>query len=73
MPIGCAPARHIFMPLYCAGLWLAVNITPAWPSSPGREVELVGGGQADHDHVGAAAVAPAANAPARSGELGRMS
>ena len=34
MPIGTAPARHIFMPLYAAGLWLAVNITPAWPRWP---------------------------------------
>ncbi len=29
LPTGCAPARHIFIPLYCAGLWLAVNMTPA--------------------------------------------
>ncbi len=28
MPIGCAPARQSLMPLYCAGLWLAVNIAP---------------------------------------------
>ena len=27
-PIGAAPARHILIPLYCAGLWLAVNIAP---------------------------------------------
>ena len=28
MPSGTAYARHILMPLYCAGLWLAVNIAP---------------------------------------------
>jgi hypothetical protein len=33
-PIGTAPARHIFMPLYRAGLWLAVNITPGRPRLP---------------------------------------
>ena len=33
-PIGVAPARHILMPLYCAGLWLAVNITPGCPRCP---------------------------------------
>ena len=27
-PIGAAPARQSLMPLYCAGLWLAVNIAP---------------------------------------------
>ncbi|CAB4836651.1 unannotated protein [freshwater metagenome] len=33
-PIGLAPARHILMPLYCAGLCDAVNIAPAAPSLP---------------------------------------
>jgi hypothetical protein len=31
---GCAPARQSLMPLYSAGLWLAVNIAPGasrWP------------------------------------------
>ena len=35
-PIGDAPARHILIPLYAAGLWLAVNITPGssrWPEA----------------------------------------
>ena len=27
-PIGMAPDLHSFIPLYCAGLWLAVNIMP---------------------------------------------
>ena len=33
-PIGAAPARHSLMPLYCAGLWLAVNIAPGRSSDP---------------------------------------
>ena len=53
MPIGWAPARHILMPLYCAGLWLAVNIAPGVAEVAGGEVELVGRGQPDHHHVGA--------------------
>jgi hypothetical protein len=35
-PIGRAPARHILMPLYRAGLWDAVNIAPGasrWPAA----------------------------------------
>ncbi|BAS07328.1 hypothetical protein AHiyo4_07500 [Arthrobacter sp. Hiyo4] len=27
--MGCAPAFDILMPLYSAGLWLAVNVAPA--------------------------------------------
>ena len=34
MPMGEALARHILMPLYCAGLWLAVNIAPGRSSHP---------------------------------------
>ena len=33
-PTGAAPARHSLMPLYCAGLWLAVNIAPGASSLP---------------------------------------
>lgn len=32
--IGAASARHILMPLYWAGLWLAVNIAPGSPRCP---------------------------------------
>ena len=34
LPIGDAPARHILIPLYAAGLWLAVNITPGRSKCP---------------------------------------
>ena len=33
-PTGAAPARHNLMPLYWAGLWLAVNIAPGRPRKP---------------------------------------
>ena len=32
--IGTAPALAILMPLYSAGLWLAVKMTPAALSAP---------------------------------------
>ena len=34
VPTGSAPARHSLMPLYRAGLWLAVNIAPGRPRLP---------------------------------------
>jgi hypothetical protein len=34
LPIGEANARHILIPLYCAGLWLAVNIAPGCSRRP---------------------------------------
>ena len=52
-PTGAAPARHSLMPLYCAGLWLAVNIAPGASSLPGREVDEVGRAQPDVGDVGA--------------------
>ena len=33
-PTGAAPARHSLMPLYFAGLWLAVSIAPGASSRP---------------------------------------
>lgn len=33
-PTGRALARHSLMPLYWAGLWLAVNIAPGQSSLP---------------------------------------
>ncbi len=39
-PIGAAPARHILMPLYCAGLWLAVNIAPGRSRLPAAKYSM---------------------------------
>ena len=39
-PIGAAPARHSLMPLYCAGLWLAVNIAPGTSSEPAAKYSM---------------------------------
>ena len=33
-PTGRAPARHILIPLYLAGLWLAVIMAPGMPRLP---------------------------------------
>ena len=33
-PMGAAPARHSLIPLYFAGLWLAVNIAPGTSRAP---------------------------------------
>ena len=51
-PTGAACAWHSLMPLYCAGLWLAVNIAPGQPEVAAGEVELVGRGEADDGDVG---------------------
>jgi len=34
MPMGRAPARHIFRPLSPGGLWLAVTMTPGKSRTP---------------------------------------
>ena len=34
MPTGLAPALHSLMPLYFAGLWLAVTIAPGTSRRP---------------------------------------
>ncbi|SKV64947.1 Uncharacterised protein [Mycobacteroides abscessus subsp. abscessus] len=34
LPTGLAPARHSLIPLYAAGLWLAVNIAPGQSNNP---------------------------------------
>lgn len=33
-PTGLAAARHSLIPLYAAGLWLAVNMAPGQSSDP---------------------------------------
>ena len=34
LPIGLALLKQSFIPLYSAGLWLAVNIAPGRPNFP---------------------------------------
>ena len=74
VPIGVAPARHIFMPLYSRRVVAGGEHHARVAEVTGGEVELVGRGQADHDHVGAG-LGRAGSEGARPGpgELGRMS
>ncbi len=69
-PTGEAPARHSLMPLYWAGLWLAVNIAPGQSRRAAREVERVGADQADADDVRALRRRTSAKASTSVGEDG---
>ena len=72
-PIGFAPARHNFTPLYCAGLCEAVSMAPGiskWPAAKKRRsVEA----SPKCTTSMPCPVAPRANASAKSGPDGRMS
>ncbi len=72
-PTGAAPARHSLMPLYCAGLWLAVNIAPGRSSRP--EAKYSWSVDASPMSITSAPVlvTPSANAAASPGLDGRMS
>jgi hypothetical protein len=59
--IGFAPARQNLIPLYSAGLWLAVNM--AGRSIAGGEPQLISARQPDVDHFDSAASTPSMNAP----------
>ena len=70
---GTAPAFAILMPLYCAGLWLAVNVAPAQSRVPhakySSSVEMLPITVTSAPRR----VAPSAKASMNSGEEGRMS
>lgn len=72
-PTGAAPARHILMPLYCAGLCEAVNIAPGRSRLP--EAKYSWSVEQSPIRVTSAPsrAAPRANAPDRPGDEGRMS
>ena len=65
-PTGAAPARHSLMPLYCAGLWLAVNIAPGASRRPDGEVDEVGRGEPEVDDVGAGEASRPRRTPRRA-------
>ena len=73
VPIGVAPARHIFMPLYCGRVVAGGEHHARVAELSGGEVELVGRRQADHDHVGAGLGRAGGEGAREAGELGRMS
>lgn len=72
-PTGAAPARHILMPLYWAGLWEAVNMAPGRSRLP--EAKYSWSVEQSPMRVTSAPrrAAPRAKADARPGEEGRMS
>ena len=72
-PTGAAPARHILMPVYFAGLWLAVNMAPGRSSRP--EAKYSRSVEARPMSITSAPVlvTPSANAAASPGLDGRMS
>ena len=72
-PIGTAPARHSFMPLYCAGLWLAVNIAPGWPRWPEAKYSPSVEASPIWTTSAPAPAAPSENACESAGDEGRMS
>src|SRR3954451_21878153 len=73
MPRGTASARHILMPLYWAGLWLAVNIAPGTPRCPDAKYSWSVDASPIIVTSAPAAAAPSANARAMPGDDGRMS
>ena len=72
-PIGAAPARHSLMPLYLAGLWLAVNMAPGTSSAPEAKYSMSVLARPMLTTSRPWAVTPSANAATSSGDEGRMS
>jgi hypothetical protein len=72
-PTGRAPDRHSLMPLYFAGLWLAVNMAPGSPSHPDAKYSWSVEPSPVCTTAAPAALAPAAKAAASAGDDSRMS
>ena len=72
-PTGEAPARHILIPLYLAGLWLAVNIAPGSWSRPEAKYSRSVEARPMSITSAPALVTPSAKAAASPGLDGRMS
>ncbi|SLH33695.1 Uncharacterised protein [Mycobacteroides abscessus subsp. abscessus] len=72
-PTGSALARHSLMPLYRAGLWLAVNIAPGQPNRPEAKYNSSVEASPMCTTSRPCAVTPSAKAAASSGEDSRMS
>ncbi len=72
-PIGAAPDRHTLMPLYWAGLWDAVNITPGLSSEPEAKYIMSVDARPMLATFRPCRLAPRVNASTSSGPDGRMS
>src|SRR6266498_4051939 len=70
-PTGAAPARHSLMPLYWAGLWLAVNIAPGASRCPDAKYTRSVEARPSSTTSTPASVAPSANAALSGSEDGR--
>ena len=70
---GAAPARHSLMPLYWAGLWLAVNIAAGASRRPDAKYARSVDARPELGDVGAREVTPSANASESGTDDGRMS
>ena len=73
LPIGLALLKHNFIPLYSAGLWLAVNIAPGNPNFPDAKYSMSVEANPIRMTSIPNEVAPAENASANNGDEGRMS
>ncbi|CAB4810921.1 unannotated protein [freshwater metagenome] len=73
LPIGLAPLRHNLIPLYCAGLWLAVNIAPGIFNFPAAKYNISVDARPIRITSKPREVTPAENASANCGEDGRIS
>ena len=67
------PARHSLMPLYRAGLWLAVNIAPGRPRWPDAKYSMSVEASPASTTDAPRCIAPSAKARARPGPVSRMS
>src|SRR5918996_1449529 len=72
-PTGAAPARQSLIPLYRAGLWLAVNMAPGSPSRPLAKYSWSVDASPMWTTSAPREVTPSANAADNGSEDGRMS
>src|SRR5918996_1649848 len=72
-PTGAAPARQSLIPLYWAGLWLAVNMAPGSPSRPLAKYSWSVDASPMWMTSAPREVTPSANAADSGSEDGRMS
>ena len=72
-PIGRAPLKQSLIPLYSAGLWLAVNIAPGKFSFPAAKYNISVDASPMRITSIPCEVTPAENASANTGDDGRIS
>ena len=73
LPIGLAPLKQSLIPLYAAGLWLAVNMAPGRLSFPEAKYNISVDAKPIRMTSSPCDVTPAENAVAKVGDDGRIS